>query len=285
MDVSRFHHAVQPVETWPRPDFIPLDHFDTGQLRRRRTISLATFAAAYYVLNRERLNAKALALLGMIAGSTFLSLSAGPFVGLACQAGILAWDKITRGISLRWTALITMIAMVFFAVSLGSNRSPIKVFISYLTFSAQSSYNRILIFEYGSAEVMRNPFLGIGFGDWIRPPWMSDSMDNFWLVTAVRYGLPALVMLVAAIVALAVRQARATAGNRDLNRHRMAWLAIIIGFSVSGVTVHFFNALFAYFFFLIGTGSWIAQPGRKPGLDRTAILRALINSPTGRAVG
>ena len=107
---------------------------------------------------------------------------------------------------------------------------------------------------------------------------MSDSMDNFWLVTAVRYGLPALALLIATIVVLAIRQARAAANDRELNRHRMAWLAIIIGFCVSGITVHFFNALFAYFFFLIGTGSWIAQPGPRPGRDRAAFIRALITS-------
>ena len=51
--------------------------------------------------------------------------------------------------------------------------------MTYFTFSTTSAYNRIIIFEYGSAEVMRNPIFGIGLGDWIRPVWMSDSMDNF----------------------------------------------------------------------------------------------------------
>jgi len=245
----------------------------------------STFAAAYYVINREKLNAKTIALLMMIGGSTFISLSAGPFVGLACQAGLLAWDKITKGIGLRWTALVSIFLMFWFAVSLASNRSPIKVFITYLTFSPESAYNRILIFDYGSAEVMRHPLLGIGFGDWIRAPWMSDSMDNFWLVTAVRCGLPALLLLVAAIVTLAIRQARASASDRDLNRHRMAWLTIIIGFSVSGVTVHFWNALFAYFFFLLGTGSCIAQPVRPPGPGRAAIVRTLISSRKQQLIG
>ena len=101
----------------------------------------------------------------------------------------------------------------------------------------------------------------------------------------VRYGLPALILLGAAIVVLALRQARAVAGNRDLNRHRMAWLAIIIGFTISGVTVHFWNALFAYFFFLIGTGNWIAQPTRQSRLDPGAIIRSLIATPQRAAIG
>jgi hypothetical protein len=171
---------------------------------------------------------------------------------------------------------------MWFAVSLASNRSPVKVFISYLTFSPGSAYNRILIWDYGTAEVGRHPLFGIGFGDWLRPAWMSDSMDNFWLLTAVRYGLPALVFLVAAITTLALRQARTNANDAELNRHRMAWLAITIGIAVSGITVHLWNAVFAYFFFLIGTGAWMVYPGKRALPRRLAALLAL-NQPALRA--
>jgi hypothetical protein len=224
----------------------------------------STFAATYYVLAREGMQLKGVGLMGIVAGSAFLSLSAGPYVGLACQGGVIAWDRLTKGINLRWTALVSIFLLLWTAVSLGSNRSPVNVFISYLTFSPNSAYNRILIWEYGTAEVARHPLFGIGFGDWIRAPWMSDSMDNFWLLTAVRYGLPALLFLGAAIVLLALRQARISARDPDLNRHRMAWVAIIVGFAVSGVTVHFWNSVFVYFFFLIGTGAWMVYPSRRP---------------------
>jgi len=239
----------------------------------------STFAAVYYVLSAELLRLRAMALLGMVAFSTFLSLSAGPFVGLACQAIVIGWDRITKGINLRWTAILAIFGLMWFAVSLASNRSPVKVFISYLTFSPGSAYNRILIWDYGTAEVGRHPLFGIGFGDWIRPAWMSDSMDNFWLLTAVRYGLPALVFLAAAIVMLALRQVRANANDIEINRHRMAWLAITIGIAVSGITVHLWNAVFAYFFFLIGTGAWMAYPQQRGSQRRLAALLALHTPP------
>ena len=235
----------------------------------------STFAATYYVLNREWLRLKAVYMMGMVAASTFLSLSAGPFVGLACQFVVIGWDRLTKGIALRWWALFSIFMLMWFAVSLGSNRSPVKVFISYLTFSPESAYNRILIWEYGSAEVGRHPLFGIGLGDWIRAPWMSDSMDNFWLLTAVRYGLPALFFLVAAIAILAVRQWRANGHDAELNRHRMAWITIIVGLAVSGITVHFWNALFAYFFFLIGTGAYMFYPQQRNATKKLAIGFAL----------
>lgn len=231
----------------------------------------STFAAAHYVLNEERLAARHLAVLALIGGSCFISLSAGPYVGMGCQALVLGWDRLTRGFAYRWTALMAVFAMFWTALSLGSNRSPVKVLISYLSFSPESSYNRILIWEYGSAEVARHPLFGIGFGDWVRAPWMSDSMDNFWLVTAVRYGLPALLLLIAAIVTLALGQAAATRHDLRLNRHRMAWVAIIVGMAVSGTTVHFWNSLFTYFFFLLGSGAWLLDP-HLPGTRQRWLL-------------
>ena len=235
----------------------------------------STFAAAYYVMGRERLGFRSLMTLGLIAASTFVSLSAGPFVALVCQCLVLGWDRMSKGIQMRWSFLLSGFLLLWFAVTLASNRGFVKVFISYFTFSPQSAYNRTIIWDYGSAEVARQPLFGIGLGDWIRPSWMSDSMDNFWLLTAVRYGLPALVFLVAAIVLIATAQARAVANDKDINRHRMGWLAIIVGLAVSGITVHFWNAMFAYFFFLIGTGVWMTRPLRK--VSNSLLLAQLVS--------
>jgi hypothetical protein len=240
----------------------------------------STFAASYYVLCTERLKLRSLAILGVIAGSTFISLSAGPFVAIAVQVLVLGWDRLTKGLQVRWSILVSAITLMWVAVSLASNRGFVKVFISYFTFSPQSAYNRTLIWDYGTAEVARHPVFGIGLGDWIRAPWMSDSMDNFWLLTAVRYGLPALIFLVLAIVVIAVQQARSVGRDKALNRYRMGWLAIIIGLSVSGITVHFWNALFTYFFFLIGTGVWMTgRVRRSANILALAQFASLLHRP------
>jgi succinate dehydrogenase hydrophobic anchor subunit len=107
---------------------------------------------------------------------------------------------------------------------------------------------------------------------------MSDSMDNFWLVTAVRYGLPALLLLVAALLGLIW-----TVGQRkDLPPHwrraRHAWAFTLFGITVAAATVHLWNALFVLFFFLIGAGAWLldAVPGRaRPGPARRPDPRPL----------
>jgi hypothetical protein len=85
------------------------------------------------------------------------------------------------------------------------------------------------------------------------------------------------------LLTLALKQARVVAQNTVLNRYRMAWLAIIVGFAVSGVTVHFWNALFTYFFFLIGTGVWLIRPEHRVPIRNIALLAAITGTPAPRA--
>ena len=153
-------------------------------------------------------------------------------------------------------------------VSLLSNRTPIKVFLTYLTFSPGTAYNRLLVWEYGCAEAMRHPLLGIGLGDWERPAWMySGSMDNFWLATAVRYGLPALLSLVGILLALRIKLALLRKTTPEIRRCRTAWMIMIASLSVAGFTVHYWNALFCLFCFLLGSGVWMitATGARRAG--------------------
>ena len=116
------------------------------------------------------------------------------------QTGLIGWEVLTRGIRARWRLLSLGCVLAYFSIDLLSNRTPFHVIVTYLTFNVQTGYNRILIWQYGSAEVLRHPIFGIGLGDWERPAWMSSSMDNFWLVIAVRYGLPAFILICRAVI-------------------------------------------------------------------------------------
>jgi hypothetical protein len=224
------------------------------------TFCATTLAATYYVVCAARVGFKQLMIMSAVGLATFLSLSSGAFVAMGIQMLLVGWDRFTRGIAHRWMILGGLFATGWIFLSFLSNRSPIKVFISYMTFSAHSAYNRILIWQFGTKEVERHPFFGIGFADWQRPDWMhSSSMDNFWLVTAVRYGLPALILLLAAILLTMRRLGKLRNADDSLQRYRAAWIICILGIGIAGITVHFWNSLFGLFMFLLGTGVWMTN--------------------------
>jgi hypothetical protein len=220
----------------------------------------ASFAGTFYVLCDAQVNKATIKKLAAVAGATFFSLSGGPFTALALQIGLMAWDRITRGIQGRWYMLLGVFGMAWVMLTLLSNRSPILVFISYLTFSANSAYNRVHIWNYGTAEVGRHPLVGIGLNDWIRAPWMSSSMDNFWLLTTVRYGLPAFLFLAIAIILIAVAQGTNRRTSEAGKNAIKAWLVTLFAYTLAGLTVHFWNALMVQFFFFIGCGMALVRP-------------------------
>jgi len=225
--------------------------------------SASAFSLAYFVVAQRRLmNPRGMAKVAGVSLATFMSASGGPYVVLMMQGFVGAWERVLGKVQGRWAALFTLFALLYAAIDLFSAKTPFHVFVNHFTFSTQSAYNRILIFEFGTAEVARHPVFGIGLGDWERPAWMSDSMDNFWLVTAVRYGLPAFALLVGLLLGMVWAAAQRKGLPPEWRRARHAWAFTLFGITVAAATVHLWNALFVLFLFLIGAGAWLldAQP-------------------------
>ena len=220
--------------------------------------SASAFSLAYFVLAEKRLlKFGGMALVFGVAVATFLSASGGPYVVLMMQMFIAVWERVFGKIEGRWKMLFTLFGVIYVCIDMFSNRTPFHVFVTYFTFSTVSAYNRILLFEFGTAEVARHPLLGIGLGDWVRPVWMSDSMDNFWLLIAMRYGLPAWALLVGLMLGLIFAVGRRKGIPESWKRARHAWAFTLFGITVAAATVHLWNALFVLFVFLIGSGAWL----------------------------
>lgn len=221
------------------------------------------FATAWYAAKPTLSPVRGWGIVFCIILASFVSLSAGAWTMLGVQIALVVWDKLTRGVPGRWGMLGAGIVLMLVVMSMFSNRSPVKVFISYASFSAQSSYNRILIWEYGTAEVGRHPIFGIGLGEWIRAPWMSSSMDNFWLVIAVRYGLPALTFIVIAILMIVFKAAAQKDVGPEWISCRMGWIVTVAGSAIAACTVHLWNNTFGFFMFVIGAGTWLIERQRQ----------------------
>ncbi|MEP3248191.1 MAG: O-antigen ligase family protein [Sneathiella sp.] len=183
------------------------------------------------------------------------SVSSGAVAALSTQVILIGWELYTRRTKNRWRILFGLFVALYMVVDVISNRSAIKVFLSYLSFSATTAYNRVIIFNYGIQDVWANPLFGIGFNVWTRPSWMhSTSMDNFWLVQAVTYGIPGFGTLALAVILLLSRKWKTV--DPQIKRLRMGWTISMFGIVLTACTVHFWNNSFVYFGFLIGAGTW-----------------------------
>ena len=146
--------------------------------------------------------------------------------------------------------------LAYVGIDVLSNRSPIPVLISYLTFNPGNAYMRLLIWDFGSAEVLRHPLFGIGLNNWTRPIWMAASVDNFWLNTAMRYGLPGVLLLVAGIVANLTQIMRADLPD-SLKPVRLGHVITMAGTLMVLWTVHIWGSTAVLVLFYFGSGVWL----------------------------
>lgn len=199
----------------------------------------------------------------LVSGATFLGLSSAPILCLMIQGALIVWERLSRGIAGRLWITLAGILVVYFAVSLVATRSPIAIFATGLTLDASTGYYRLLIWEHGLANVANHPIIGIGLADWNRPSWMAaDTIDAFWLLLAMRSGLPSVLILVTALALLV------SAVNKRGVRHKQAatralsrgWLFSLIALCFIAATVHFWNVSQTFFFFFIGLAGALADP-------------------------
>ena len=198
----------------------------------------------------------------VIGGCALLSMSSASAAILVLLAAILGWNWVLSAVQGRWMILGALLFMAYLVVEFGSNQTPIQFYISRFTFDPGTGWWRLLIWEHGSASVRNFPLFGIGLGDWVRPPWMfSASVDNFWLVNAMRYGLPAFFLLLVSSIWMLVAIAFTGGLNDEVRRYRLAYISSMVALFLIGCTVHFWGAIYAWFCFMLGAGGWFIEAG------------------------
>ena len=209
-----------------------------------------------YFLNRDRMS-RALPLTGLAGFMAFMSLSSAPVLASMLQLGMIVWEKVTHA---RWKLLTFLGILAYIVVDLLSNRTPFEVLISYGTFNQGTAFNRVLIWRYGMENVMGSPIFGIGLADWARPWWMhSGSFDNFWLLQAMRHGIPCFVFLALGIAASIWSITRAQGLSFGQKQCRTAYMVALTGLLFTLATVHVWGSTSVFFMFYLGAGVWIAQ--------------------------
>ena len=223
----------------------------------------------------------------LVGGTAFMSLSAGPIGAVATQVFLLSWNGLLRGIRSRWKILIVLLVCLVLLIEMVANRSALNIIVSFFVFDTASYWYRTLIWTYGSETVLNHPLFGVGLNDWERPGWMpTASIDNFWLYLAIRAGLPAAFLMLLAFlwIYLALSLKKGLEGR--LVEYRTGFLISMTGFFLMGWTVHFWDAAYVLFLFLMGSGVWMLDVESK---DRAALrpksIQAARCEPSAHSIG
>lgn len=227
-------------------------------------IHLGTFCASAMALAayaaRKDLGATMRALFMLLA--TFASVSSAPLLSAGVQVGLSIIERYTRAIKGRGYLAMGGLLVVFGGISLVATRSPFALIATGLTLDSWTGYYRLMIWEHGLENVEANPWFGLGLNDWSRPAWMaSPTIDSFWLVIAVRGGIPHIALLLAGVLGIAMSVGlRMRRSSREARRMATGWMISLIALVLAGCTVHYWNVPYAYFFFFLGLGGALSDP-------------------------
>lgn len=197
------------------------------------------------------------AALVFVAG--FTSLSSGPLAGMAAQLGLILWGAAFKSVPARWIILLSGLATMYLTISIFANSSPIEIAFRYLTFNSNTAWARINIWNFGYASMLDYPIFGHGPNEWTRPSWLGASIDMYWLVPGVRYGFPGFFLNLAVFASAFYAVANRKCKNDLLNICSRAYLFSLIGLLVAGWSVHFWNATYVSYMFVLGIGLWLAS--------------------------
>jgi len=242
------------------------------------------FGLALYVIGGKYRRMRRYLPPGTVAVALATSLSSGALTALITQTLVATWDRMTRSLARRWAIIGSVLGAMYVFIDLLSTRTPIEVFINYFTFNYENSYNRILIWRYGTAEVGRHPLFGIGLSDWERAYYMSPSTDMFWLLQAMQYGLPAAIFLAIAVIYIIAKLSKIDGLDAQTVEYRMGMLVAMLGFVVAGWTVDLWGAIYCLFFFFLGAAVWLFDVPPRASTPASDTLRKAAGSLAAKSV-
>ncbi|MFX0547529.1 O-antigen ligase family protein [Roseovarius sp. S1116L3] len=220
---------------------------------------LSLVGVSYYVLGYNQAWVNRIAKAFIIALTGAFCLSSGPLVSLMAQANIIVWDGLMKSFRQRWHFLLGLSVLGFIIVDLISNRTPFHVLASYLSFNAQTAYSRINIWIWGTKNIFDNPLFGIGFNDWERLYFMTDSVDMFWILPAMQNGIPVWILWFLLFFSIFLSVAYRRNLNEKSNWYRTGYLVTMFGMFMVGWTVHFWTHTYVFFVFMLASGIWFCD--------------------------
>ena len=221
-----------------------------------------------------------------VALTGLFSLSSAAFLFLMIVGGAIILFHVKPYFpKISWWTIVSISGLIVWAAHV-SSKSGIIAVIARFTLTPSTAEYRTLIWRYGTANVAKNPWFGIGYSEWERLRWMvTDSVDAHFLLLAMRHGLIVPVILLAGVVHAMIRLGRLMPSLDERDRNLMIGLNItLLGYLVVGQTVTFFGSATLVFMstvaFLASMSQWANREAKAVAQQRLMQVRSrLYTSP------
>lgn len=203
------------------------------------------------VLLSERVAARAILLSGVCLMGCLLSQSSAALMAYALGVAAYSYDRLMRRLPARWTIFWTVLAIAIGAL-IALSQHPIGWLISHLTLDPETGYYRILIWDAAFERIAQSPLTGYSF-QLFDENILDSTIDCVWLVEALRFGVPAMALLLATNLAAIWPVRRYLEGQPDFHeRMNLAFTIVLLLFMFTGITVHFWNYMWIFWGLCLG---------------------------------
>lgn len=196
----------------------------------------------------------------LILAAVFFSVSSGPFLAAMFQGLLIVYLLMFRNLAGQWSLLLSGIGIGYVLLELVSSRPAIWAIADRLAFNPWTAQVRRTLWNYGVEQVALTPWLGVGYNEWNHPPFLSGSIDNYWLALAITLGLPASLAAVAAFFWVMIRAGRRqlTRGS-DLYYARVASTFVLVSLFLSLGAVAIWGQIQSMVYLLLGSMVFLLQ--------------------------
>jgi hypothetical protein len=219
--------------------------------------TFCSVAAAIFLYSEQSLISRAFYVGACLIGC-ILSISAAPLMGLMIAISVYCYDGIMKQYLWRWKVFWATLAILILAMMLVS-KNPLGVIFNHFTFNPETGFYRLLIWQRALDFIAMAPFTGDATGySWLSDDILSNSVDSFWLLYALLYGVPTILFLMLANLATCVRIGQSTKvplhalGIPRVMRMRTAFSLALAIFAFVGLTVHFWDSVWLFWGLCIG---------------------------------
>ena len=220
--------------------------------------TFCSLAAAIFLYSERRLAWRAFYVGACFMGCV-LSISSAPLMAFLIIVLVYGYDKILWRYPSRWKAFWMIVFGSVFTLFLLSNR-PLGFLFDHFTFTPETGYYRILIWQNALSYIAIAPFTG-DHSAWLLDEILSNSVDSVWLTLSLSFGLPvALFLLLASLTACRVGPGgKRTSLDFEVQRLRTAFSLVIAMFVFLGLTVHFWASIWLFWGLCIGIRASIQE--------------------------
>ncbi|MGN6284173.1 MAG: O-antigen ligase family protein [Afipia sp.] len=211
-----------------------------------------SLAAAIFLFSESR-TPKRIFWVGISFVGCAMSQSSAGMMSFFLALSIFLYESAMKSFPARW-GLFWCVVGVTAAVIFAATNHPIGWIISHMTFDPTSGFYRILIWDAAFEKIAQAPVTGFAF-DLLNNDILDHTVDCVWLVSALRFGLPAITLMVLFnLLAMlpAPRQSVRRGGDDYMDRMRRAFTVVLLLYMFVGLTVHFWNFMWIFWGVCVG---------------------------------